>query len=111
MRPSRFSDSAARFVVELEPVDMAEPAQHREIVAGAAADLEDLRVRRQMRLAADQVGEDLAAGAIPPVAVVELGHLLVDDALHQRNTSWRLSAKVASGVTKIAGTSGHQVGP
>ena len=68
-------------------------------------------VRRRLRLAADQVGDDVAPGAVPPVAVVELGHLLVNDTLHQRNTSWRLSTKVASGVTKIAGTSGHQVGP
>ena len=69
------------------------------------------RVGGRLRFAADQVGEDLAARAIPPVALVELGHLLVDDALHQRKTHCRLSAKVASGVTKIAGISGHQVGP
>ena len=45
LRPSRFSAIAARFVVELERVDMAELAEHREIVPGAAADLEDSRHR------------------------------------------------------------------
>src|SRR5205085_6656496 len=95
----------------LQSVDMAEARQHGEIVPGAAADLEDARCGRQLRFAADQVGEDSAACPVPPMAVVELGHLLVDDAFHQRNTSCLLSAKVASGVTKIAGTNGHQVGP
>ena len=56
--------------------------------------------------AADQLGEDLAAGAIPPVTLVELRHLVVDDALHQRKTHCRLSAKVTTGVTKSIGTIG-----
>src|SRR5438270_2535699 len=90
---------------------MAETTKHREVMTGAAADLEDPGVRRQIRLTPDQLREDAAAGSIPPVAVVELGHLLVNDAFHQRNTSCLLSAKVASGVTKMAGISGHQVGP
>ena len=37
----------ARLVVELERIDAPELAEHREIVAGAAADLENLRVRRR----------------------------------------------------------------
>jgi hypothetical protein len=55
-------------------------------VAGAAADLEDLRPGRKRHFAADQFGEDLAARAVPPMPVVELRHLLIDDALHQRKT-------------------------
>src|SRR5438270_9602224 len=99
------------FVVELQAVDMTKPAEHRKVVSGPAADLQDSRSGRQLRLPADQVGEDPAARAVPPVAVVELGHLLVDDAFHQRNTNCLFSAKVASGVTKTAGMSGHHVGP
>src|SRR4051794_28107688 len=90
---------------------MAKSRQHGEIMPGAAADLEDPRPLRQPRLAADQLGENSAARPVPPVAVVELGHLLVDDAFHQRNTNCLFRAKVASGVMKIAGISGHQVGP
>src|SRR3954454_10714503 len=78
---------------------------------GAAADLQDVRARRRAGLEADQLGQDFAPPAIPPVAVVELGHLLIDDPFHQRKTSCRLSRKVASGVTKIAGIRGHHVGP
>ena len=90
---------------------MAKAAEHREVVAGTAADLENLGARGGPNLAADEVRDDFAPGAVPPVPVVELGHLPVDRTLHQRNTSWRLSTKVASGVMVTAGTSGHQVGP
>jgi hypothetical protein len=45
------------------------------------------------------------------VALVELGHAVVDLPFHQPNTHQRLSAKVTNGVTSTAGTSGHQVGP
>ena len=65
---------------------MAEAAEHGEIVAGAAADLENLRIGGRLRFALDQVGDDPAARPIPPMTVVELGHLLVNDALHQRKT-------------------------
>ncbi len=65
----------------------------------------------RLREAADQRRKDLAPCAIPPVALVQLRHLIIDDPFHQRKTHCRLSAKVASGVTKIAGISGHQVGP
>src|SRR6476661_5681882 len=90
---------------------MAEARQHREVVPGAAANLENARIRWQLRFAANKLGKDAAARPVPPMTVVELGHLLVDDAFHQRNTNCLLSTNVASGVTKIAGISGHQVGP
>ena len=67
-------DARAR-LVELERVDLAELAEHREVVAGAAADLEDPRARRRLRLAPDQGGEHLAARPVPPVPLVELGHV------------------------------------
>jgi len=76
----------ARFVVELERVDLAERGKHFEIVAGAAADLEDARLGRRLHFAPDEVGEHLAPGAVPPVAVVQLGHLAIDAALHQPKT-------------------------
>src|SRR5690242_21125665 len=41
-----------------------------------------------------------------PMALVQLRHLLVDDALHQRKTHWRLSVKVTTGVTNSIGTIG-----
>ena len=101
----------ARFLVELETFDMTEAAEHGEVVTGAAADLENLGVGGRSHFSADQVGEHPTSGAIPPMTLVQLSHLLIDDALHQRNTSCRLSANVASGVKKIAGINGHQVGP
>src|SRR5689334_3291911 len=82
----------ARFVVELDRIDVAEPAEHFEVVAGSAADLEDARMGGRHCVAADQIGEHLAARSIPPMALVELGHLTIDDALHQPNTHWRLRA-------------------
>src|SRR5579884_2760578 len=101
----------AHFVIELERVNMAEDAEHRKIVARAAPDLENGRSRGWPDQAPDQGREHLAASPVPPVAVVELSHAIVDDAFHQPKTSWRLRPKVASGVIKIAGISGHQVGP
>jgi len=98
-------------LVELERVDFAEAAEHRKIVAGSAADLEDVRTGWRLYQPIDERSEHLPTRPVPPVALVELRHLIVDDALHQRKTSWRLSMKVASGVTKMAGTRGHQVGP
>ena len=65
---------------------VAEAGEHREVVPGAAADLEDAGVARQRDLAFDQVGEDVAPRAIPPVRAVMLRHPVVDDALHQRKT-------------------------
>ena len=50
-----------RLAVHLERVEAAERAQHFEIVACAAADLEDAGIVGQVGLAADQVGEDPAA--------------------------------------------------
>src|SRR6476646_2469796 len=101
----------ASLIVQFESFDMAELTEHREIVAGAASDLENRGIARKPAFPADEIGDDLAARAIPPVAVIELGHLLINNTFHQRKTSWRLRRKVASGVTKIAGTSGHHVGP
>ena len=83
----------ARFVVELEAFDLAEFLQHREVVAGAAADLEQLCAGARPRLAPDQRRQHFAPRPVPPVTLVELGHLLVDDPLHQRKTQWRLSSE------------------
>jgi len=88
--PQSLLRQRARFVVQFEPLDTAEARQHREVVPGAAADLENVRVARKLRFAADQVGDDLAPCAIPPVALVQLGHLLIDHTLHQPNTHCRL---------------------
>jgi len=86
LAPQPLLRQRARFVVQFQPLDMAEARQHREVVTGAAADLEDMRVVRKLRFTADQVGDDLAPRAIPPVALVQFRHLLIDDALHQPNT-------------------------
>src|SRR3569623_455776 len=77
------------------------------IEPGAAADLEKLRILRRRCLAADQLGENAAPCPVPPVALVKLRHLLVDDTLHQRKTHWRLSVKVTAGVTNTIGTIGQ----
>jgi len=78
---------SARLVVHFERVEPAEAAQHAEIVAGAAADLEDSGIIGQARLARDQIGEDLAAGDVPPMDLVVLGHAVEDGALHQLSLS------------------------
>src|SRR3954469_11223176 len=96
----------ARFFVEFERIDFAKLAEHRQIVTGAAADLEDCRVCRRIDEPADYLGKDLAAGAIPPVFLVVLGHLFVNGPFHQRKTHCRLSVKVTIGVTKSIGTIG-----
>ena len=82
---------AAGFVVELDRVDLPEAAEHLEIVPGPAADLENAPAWRWSGFAPYEVGEHLPASAVPPVALVELGHLAVDAALHQPNTHCRLS--------------------
>ena len=68
-------------------------------------------IGRWLDLAADQRGEDLAACTVPPVRADRAPPSVVDDAFHQRKTHRRLSRKVAKGVTKMAGISGHQVAP
>jgi hypothetical protein len=73
-RPSRFSAIARVLPSSSSASTLAELREHREIVAGAAADLEDL-ARRRLGAAADQRGEDLAPRAVPPVALIERGHL------------------------------------
>src|SRR5579884_4301401 len=106
-----FFGKRARLVVELKPFDMPESRQHQEIVTGTAADLEDSGILGEMALPRNQVRNDLSPRAIPPVSLIELRHLPIDDPFHQRKTSRRLSTKVASGVTKIAGINGHHVRP
>ena len=83
-------------------------AEHGQIVAGAAADLQDARVVGQRDAPPDQPVENVAAGDIPPMLLVELRHIVVDAAVHQANTQKRLSEKVTSGVTNRIGMSGHQ---
>src|SRR6185503_4696798 len=80
----------ARLIVELDGVELPELAEHFEVVAGAAADLENARVGGGHRFPPDKLRKHRAARAIPPVPLIELGHLLVDDALHQPNTHCRL---------------------
>ena len=72
--------------LDLKGVDGPELAEHRQVVARSAADLEHTRIFRQRSLATNEGGNDLAAGAIPPMALVMLRHRLVDFAFHQRKT-------------------------
>src|SRR5689334_5634378 len=69
----------ARFIVELETVDVPEALKHREIVPGAASELQNSGPRRGLDLSPDQLGEHAAPRAVPPMTVVELRHLLVND--------------------------------
>ena len=101
-----FLGDVARFLVKLERVDGAELRQHRKIVAGAAADLEDLGALGQRDGAADQRRKHLAASPIPPVTLIELSHMVIDDPLHQRKTHWRLRKKVTPGVMNNIGAIG-----
>jgi hypothetical protein len=96
--------------IDFERIDPSELAEHRQIMPSAAANLENRRILRRTNRAADQRGEHLAARPVPPVPLVELRHLLVDDALHQRKTHCRLSVNVTAGVTNNIGKIG-QAGP
>ena len=73
----------ARLAVDLDRVEATEFPQHVESVPGAAADLEQPRVGRQVRLSGDELAQDSAAGDVPPVDLVLLGHTVEDGALHQ----------------------------
>ena len=92
-RPSRRSAIARASSSSSSRSTLPELAEHREIVAGPQP------ISRMCALGGGcasrriSVGDDLAPRTVPPVALVELGHLLVDDALHQRKTSWRLSSE------------------
>ena len=98
-------------LVDLDRIDLTEGPEHRQIVAGAAADFEDPRLGGKADLAPDQLAKDVPSCPIPPVTFVQLGHPVVDDPLHQAKTHCRLREKVASGVTNTIGMTGHQVGP
>jgi len=86
LAPKPLLRQRAGLLVQLQPIHMAEAGKHRQVVAGAAADLENVRSIRKLRFPADQVGDDLAPSAIPPMALVQLRHLLIDYALHQPKT-------------------------
>ncbi len=73
----------ARGIVDLDRVDPAEGGEHRQVVPGAAADLEDARVAGQAAPAREIVGEDVAARAIPPMGGIMRRHPVIDDAVHQ----------------------------
>ncbi len=81
-----------RFIIELDRVDMTEGPEHFEIVSGAASDLEDLRILGRPDRSADQLLQDPAPRLVPPVPLIEVGHLAIGCALHQPNTHWRLRA-------------------
>src|SRR5436190_10719074 len=75
--------NAPRFVVELQRIDVAELAKHLEIMASPAADLQNRRARGRPDEPADQRADDFSPSAIPPVALIQRRHLIVDEALHQ----------------------------
>ena len=70
-------------MVQLARFDGAEARQHGEVVAGAGAELEDARILGRPDDPLDDAVEDPPPGGEPPVTAVELGHLLIDLALHQ----------------------------
>ena len=63
-------------------IDLAELHQHRQIVPGAAADLEDARVLGQIGIARDVIVQDVAARGVPPMRRIMLRHAVVDDTVH-----------------------------
>src|SRR5262245_59023280 len=73
----------ARDRVQFAGFDLAEPAEHRQIVAGTGTKLEDARILGRTDYPCDDPVENPAAGSEPPVLAVERSHLLIDLALHQ----------------------------
>ena len=110
-RPSRALAMSRAACVDLDRVDAAEPPEHVEIVAGAAAHFENARALRRLDPPFDQGRKDVAPRDVPPVDLVDPRHLVVDFALHQANTHWRLREKVTIGVTNTIGMTDHQTGP
>ena len=74
----------ARGGIDLDRIHRAELREHRQIMPGAAADLEDLGARRERPLAGQEIGQDVAPRAIPPMRRIMLGHAIIDAAVHLR---------------------------
>ncbi len=74
----------ARRPVGLDRVHLAETLEQGDVRSGAAADLEDPRIGLERHLRLDQRGDDRAACGEPPVRAVDLGHAVVDRAVHVR---------------------------
>ena len=72
--------------IDLNRVHRAEAGQHREVVPGAAADLQDARRHRQPRFARQIISQNVAPRAVPPMRAVVGSHAVVDDAVHIRRT-------------------------
>jgi len=85
-----FLGEPPRLRIDLDPVDRTEPLEHPDIVAGPAADFENPRILRRLDGPADKRVENLAAGAVPPMKLIELRHPVVNHPLHQRKTHCRL---------------------
>jgi len=65
-------------VVDLESIDRSERPEHREIVTGAAADLEQLRILWKGDLSANELRNDLPPRTVPPVPLIMFRHRFVD---------------------------------
>src|SRR4051812_39710092 len=72
--------------IEFARFDFAEPAEHREIVPGAAPDLEDASSLRWQDHAFDQAVENASAREEPPMFLVKLGHPVEHRAFHASST-------------------------
>ena len=70
--------------IDLDRLDTPELSQHRQVVSGTAADLQDACLRRQPTLAGQIIRQDVPPGAIPPMGGIMLGHAIVDAAIHIR---------------------------
>ena len=78
-----FRRQLARHVVELAGFDGAEAGQHRQIVAGARAKLENAGICGRTDDAFDDRIEDPPPRSEPPMAAVQLCHLVENLAFHQ----------------------------
>ncbi|PAV69411.1 hypothetical protein WR25_08484 [Diploscapter pachys] len=68
--------------IDLDRVDVAELAEHRQVVPGAAADLQDARALGYVAVALQIIAQDVATRAIPPMGGIMRRHAVVDDAVH-----------------------------
>jgi hypothetical protein len=74
------------FRIDFERANRTELREHRKIVTCAASNLQDFGSGCWQGAPADQGRYDFAPGTVPPMALIELGHSVIDDAVHQAKT-------------------------
>ncbi|KQR83554.1 hypothetical protein ASG07_07530 [Sphingomonas sp. Leaf343] len=80
--PQPLARDLARRRIDLDRLDRAELRQHRQIVPGAAPDLQNPRARRHVAVPRQVIGQDVAPRPVPPMGGIMRRHAVVDYAVH-----------------------------